>query len=195
MPVTQFVEERLEEGSIGFAERTCLRATTSNILLAPLIGEGDELEITGGSRVVNAQHLDDDACIEAGCVGEELAEMIVVGRFELVLDDDGPVAAKIMGEEIEREGTDRSLARLEFEVEAEGAAQVGEVVGKPGCETAGFVRPDVAESDVFERAEVLSRHRRCRRSKVSQAELGPMSLVSAALQMMARTGLHTVVRL
>ena len=84
-----------------------------------------------------------DDCLRFGasCVGDELPEMVVVGRRELVLDDQHAVVREVAPEEVERERSDRVLGNRQLEIDAE---HVGEDVGvleQPGREIVSLMHP------------------------------------------------------
>ena len=81
--------------------------------------------------------------------------MVVVGRGELVLDDDGAVAAEVVGKEVERERADRRLPASQLEVQAQRVSEECDVLGEPGGEVQRFVRPKLPQVDPPEDAELL----------------------------------------
>lgn len=58
-----------------------------------------------------------DSGVIARGVGQHLAQMVVIGRCQLALDDNWPVPVKVMSEDVQRISSDRRLGRLEFKFE------------------------------------------------------------------------------
>ena len=91
---------------------------------------------------------DDDAGVVTGGVRENLPEMGVVGRSQLVLDDHR-TSATLTGQEIQRERSDRCLSLLDFEIHPQGTAKLVDVLLQPWCEVGRLVRPDVPKIDLL----------------------------------------------
>ena len=64
---------------------------------------------------------DDGDRLETGGIGEQLAEVGVVGLLELVLDQDHGLGIGVLADEVGAERADRLLLMQRLEVEAEGA--------------------------------------------------------------------------
>ena len=102
---------------------------------------------------------DDHAGLLAGGVGEKLAEVLVVRRLKLVLDDHEAVAAKLAGHNVHREVTHVALALLALKLQTKRLAQLVEVVVEPGREVLLLVRPDGAGLDALHQPQrELVRH-------------------------------------
>lgn len=93
---------------------------------------------------------DHDLRVEAGEIREALAEVAVIGSFELILDDGDRPGLNIPGEDVGREGTDRGLGTFELELQPGDFVQAVEILGEPRREDMGFVPPDFANVDDFE---------------------------------------------
>ena len=92
----------------------------------------------------------------ACCVGEDLAQVRVVGLFQLVFDDDLVIPAG--AQNVELELTDPVLGGHQLQVgQTQRIGQRVEVVlfGQPGREVVGFVLPGFAQGDAFEFAEMF----------------------------------------
>ena len=102
---------------------------------------------------------DGDRDIVARRVGQEFAEVVVVGRPQLVLDDHRPVAPEVVDEQVQGERPDGRLLEPQFEVQAQRLAEDRDVLGQPGGEVLhGLVRPEESQVNPLEDAELLRRH-------------------------------------
>ena len=92
------------------------------MLLADLGGDED-----GGADV-----------LEATGVGEELAQVVVVGALQLVLDDDAVLVAEGAADDVGLEAADGGLDAFDGELKAEGVAEEGDVglLRQPGVKSA-----------------------------------------------------------
>ena len=99
-------------------------------------------------------HPDHLACARACGVGEDLAQVRVVGLLQLVFDDDLLVTAG--AQNIQLELADPMLSGHQGQLgQAQRVGQRVEAVlfGQPGREVVGLVFPGFAQGDAFEFAE------------------------------------------
>lgn len=104
-----------------------------------------------------------------GGVGDDLAQVVVVGVFELVLDDHLATHAGFLGVDVEIERPNGRLSFYELELNGDGRAQHGEVglLGEPFGEVERLMRPYVAQLDLFKRIQVVF-HRGSHRITINQ---------------------------
>ena len=109
---------------------------------------------------------DDDIGLEPLRVGQNLAEMAVVGGSELRLDHHRAAGAAVAAHEVGAEPPHRGLPRQRFEIEPERVAETAEVVRhhQPGDEVGPLVLPDGGGVDGFEKRKGPTFHRAVLRS-------------------------------
>ena len=75
-----------------------------------------------------ARNPHDSDGVEAGRVGKQLAEVAVVGAFELILDEDPGIRHRVLAQDIGAEGADVALGGLQLQFEPDGFAEQGQVL-------------------------------------------------------------------
>ena len=90
---------------------------------------------------------DDHLRLLAGCVGNDLTKVVVVGFLQLVLDDDLSASAQLGGEQIDLEGADLRLGLHGLEFDADGLSEGREVLllSEPLREVKRLMWPYLAE--------------------------------------------------
>ena len=98
---------------------------------------------------------DEDSGFEPGGIGEHLPEVVVVGLFELVLDDDLAVGGCVRGNDVGGVGADCCLHPVEFEFQIHGIGKASKVLllSEPRSEIAGLIGPDGPKVHGFKGAE------------------------------------------
>jgi len=86
-------------------------------------------------------------------VGHDLAQMGVVGRLQLVLDQDDAVIHRVARENVGAERLDGDLGAGEFERDADHVRQVVDVLGEPRGELVCLMLPRVAQGQVDKAVE------------------------------------------
>ena len=94
---------------------------------------------------------DDHLGALAGGVGDDRAEMIVVGVLELVLDDYLGACGRVSGVDVRAEGADGRLDLAKLEVHPHGLAKQRQaaLLGEPLGEVQRLVGPDGLEVDLL----------------------------------------------
>ena len=90
------------------------------------------------------RHPDDHRGVQAGRVGQELAEVTVVRGLELVLDDRRVAGLHLLAVQIHRERADTLLAGRELDLEADRLVELVDMIHQPGRELVRLVRPHLA---------------------------------------------------
>ena len=98
---------------------------------------------------------DRGAAPETHRIGQELAEMAVIGGPELGLDHRQRPGPAVAAYQVGAEPPDRGFPRQRFEVEPERVAETAQIIGhrEPGDEIAGLAAPHGCGVDVFETPE------------------------------------------
>jgi hypothetical protein len=92
-------------------------------------------------------------------VGEQLAEVAMVGVAELVLHDQDDAVGLVLADDVERIPADGMFGAFELHLDAEGPSQAIGVLGQPGREVEGLMRPDGSRVYGVKPAQVLlARH-------------------------------------
>ena len=117
---------------------------------------------------------DDGLRLHAGKVGENLAQVPVVGSLQLVLDENAAPIGRVAGDDIGRKLLDGDFRAFRFQRNPNRLGQPLHVCGQPGREVLRFVSPHVAQGHVLqlsklERRLLTSRHRGLHRRGASIA--------------------------
>ena len=96
---------------------------------------------------------DDHRRIKTCRIGEQLAQMSVIGRLQLVFDNDLPVAADIARTDIGSEAADGAFRPLQFKIEAQRLTQTVEVFRQPRRESALLGCPYYPCIEIFDFAQ------------------------------------------
>jgi len=101
---------------------------------------------------------DDGHRLQAGGVGEELAEVGVVGALQLVLDEHPGVVVEILAQDVGAEGAHLLFLGLHLQDEIQGLAQQSDVLflGQPRSKIIRLAGPDGAEIHAFQAAEIVN---------------------------------------
>jgi hypothetical protein len=96
-----------------------------------------------------------DSGFEPGGVGEHLSKVVVVGLFELVLNDNLVVGGGVRGDDVGGVRAHCHLHPVEFQLQIQRIGEASKVLllGEPRSEISGLIGPDGAEVNGFERAE------------------------------------------
>jgi len=107
-----------------------------------------------------ARDPDDGHRVEACCVGDDLAQVGVIGLLELVLDEHPPLAHGVLTQDVGGERPDTALGGLELERHAQRLAEQLEVLllRQPGREMRCLIRPCRTQVDPLQTAEFHVRH-------------------------------------
>ena len=111
--------------------------------------------------VAGARHdPDDDLGALAGGVRDHLAEMVVVGVLELVLDDHLAARTGLLRVDVHVERSDRGLRLYELELDSDRRPEGCEVLllGQPLGEVVGLMRPHLAQGDLLDGVQVIGLH-------------------------------------
>ena len=94
--------------------------------------------------------------IEAGGVGQQLTQMSMIRWLDLVLDENPALSCHVLRENICRERSHLLFNGFDLQLYAEGFSEESQVrfLGEPRCEVLRFVRPRLAERDLFESSEI-----------------------------------------
>ena len=90
--------------------------------------------------------------LKAGCIGQQLAEMPMIGPLKLIFDQYPMVGTDVLTQDIGTERTNRFFLRFQFEVNSERLAQNRDVLRprKPWRKTGSLAGPDVAKVYTFQ---------------------------------------------
>ena len=100
---------------------------------------------------------------QSGGVGDQLAQVVVVGGFKQVLDDESMTGVRIPEHDISRERPDRDLVAFQLQIHLERLAEVARVRRQPRREISGLVRPHLTQRHIFKRRNINHRTRPLRR--------------------------------
>jgi len=90
-----------------------------------------------------AAHPDDDLGIKASCIGQHLAQMVMVCWLELVLyHHERVVARDVLGQYVCGKTTDRPFHLNQFQVHLKDLSKPVQVLGQPGRKVPRLIRPD-----------------------------------------------------
>lgn len=92
--------------------------------------------------------------IQACGVCNQLAEMCMIGGFELVLDDDDSVLIQVTRHQISREAANGRLAPDQLQVHPQNFAELGQVVRQPRRKLTSLTCPNVTGVDARQLAEM-----------------------------------------
>ena len=133
-----------------------------------LQGDGVDVDVVGrvqpleNALVVGSEFPcdpDQDVGFRFGGVSEQPEEMIAVGVFELVLDDNFGVGAYLPRKKVRLAGTSQEdLSPYVLKLETDGVTKTIDVLGEPGGEVVSFVFPDIAWTDGFQQVDFRYRH-------------------------------------
>ena len=87
-------------------------------------------------------------------VGQQLAQVGVIGSLKLVFDDYCAVIVQVGCQHIQRVNSNRRLRPLQLQDHAQGFAQLGDILGQPRREIQGLVGPGFAEVYTFDLGKV-----------------------------------------
>jgi len=96
----------------------------------------------------------DDRRIEASGIREELTEMSVVGRFQLILDNDLPVPTRVTGFNVGGKRSDCGFGLREFQIQPQRLPEETEVCAKPWSEIGWLGFPKRTRLYVFQLTEI-----------------------------------------
>jgi hypothetical protein len=123
----------------------------------------------------------DQAGICAGCIGQQLTQVDVIRRSELVFDHYHRVPTQISTDEIELELPYRVLRRVELQIDAEGFSQFVGVLKEPRREVALLVGPYRSRVDARKAPQDGLVHARMLRTPTSWGATATSSRIGGVL--------------
>lgn len=116
---------------------------------------------------------DDDLGALAGGVRDHLAEVVVVGVLELVLDDHLAARTGLLRVDVHVERSDRGLRLYELELDSDRHPEGCEVLllGQPLGEVVGLMRPHLAQGNFLNGIKVIGLHLSPHRLREASASL------------------------
>jgi hypothetical protein len=149
LPVVGLCDDLEERGSGGVADahRSHLDPEEAGVLARTLV---DPVKCLSMLFVEGTRHPDDGAGISSARIREELSQVRVIARLELVLDDQHAPVREVTTVQVEGIATDRMLRPLQLHPDAERLFQNVGIPKEPRGEVAGLVRPNGPQVDVLE---------------------------------------------
>jgi hypothetical protein len=87
---------------------------------------------------------DDSGSVKAASVREQLTKVTVVGRLQLVLDDQSTAVGNVIPDEVDGIPADRDFSFVDHEIQAERLAKKTDVRSEPWSEVKRFVGPHLS---------------------------------------------------
>jgi len=126
-----------------------LDAEDSDLSRCVLVEPLEHGQVFGSDRLSNPHH---HGRLGAGHIRQELAQVVVIGAAELILDGDN-AAPDVHGQDVQGVSTDWMLDRPQLKTEPERLAQLIKVGREPGCEVLCLVWPAHPQRHALQLAE------------------------------------------